>query len=208
MSFLEGIINHKKNEIWDRLAKEIGGEVSEKFWSRDRMYTHYKNWVSMLDMLEKPGYQFGGYQTRLNIPTVVTKDFYFEISKPGFFSKIFDKYDTEIVKIEDETFDKNFNIHISDKNHFKGLITKETTHLIWDLRPISIDFYCSIIDKEGEDSLGYLSIRKEGRITNFDQLKSMFHLKELVLDNLLKEGIITTEATRIDTVKILENMIG
>ncbi len=203
MSFLEKFVNHKKHEVWLRLAEELGGEIQENLVFRNRMYSNYKHWVSALDMFEKPGYRYGGYQTRLHIPVNLSEDFDFNISPATLLLKFQDKTKSNIILTGDENFDKKMVIKMSNHSVFPQLITSELMHLVWDLQKMEIDFH-----KEMHyQGIAILNIKKDGRVTDYTELKQMYSLMYMLLDNLSAAKIIDSNHTQPSGTEILNAIL-
>jgi len=196
MAFLEHIFGAKRIEVWKKISEELQGEFIENFWSKDKIRANYKNWKIILDTIEKPSYQLAGFETRIFIPYITDKEFFFDLHQRTFWSSVEDKIGFVSEKTGFEEFDKNFTLISNGTEQIKQIIDTKIINLISALKPIRISLQPSpeLLVKLPERH-NVLIVEKPGRISDYNQLLELINICKLLMDNMLSLNIITQEKT-------------
>jgi len=197
MAFLEHIFGTKRIEVWKKISDELGGEFIESFWNKDKIRANYKNWKIIIDTIEKPSYQLAGFETRIFIPYITDKEFFFDLHQRTFWSNIEDKIGFVSEKTGDDEFDKSFTLISNDTEVVKQIIDNKLINNISTIKPIRISLQNSPeLLVKFPDRHNVLIVEKPGRISDYNQLLELINICKILMDNMLRLNIITDEFTK------------
>lgn len=193
-----GLLEPRKKEIWQQLAKRIQADyVNKGFWEGDRVEAHVDNWIVVLDTHRvTTGKSSSTTYTRMRVPFVNLDNFYFKVYRKGFFSGVEQMLGLQDINIGCDDFDKDFTIKSNDEKKVKQLFSNEKIRrLIQDQPNINLQ----IQDYEGLSSASFpkgvdeLYFKVKGIIKDIDRLKELYELFAEVLKELCNIGSASSE---------------
>lgn len=127
MGLLKEVFGPSQKEIWSQIANEIGGELIDGgFWDKDILEYKHKQWTIVLDTYKAPGAkQSTSTYTRMRVPFVNQRNFYFNIYREGVFSSIGKLFGMQDIIIGDRFFDDQFIIKSNNEATIKQLLQSE-----------------------------------------------------------------------------------
>ena len=193
MEILASFFGPSKDEIWSKIAKDIGGTyVDAGFWGTDVLIYKHNDWELLLDTYTQSTGKSSTTYTRLRVPFVNKNKLKFSIYREGFFSSIGKFFGMQDILIGDFNFDKQFIIkgndefkikHILSDQHLKKLFNKQ--------RYVNIQ----IKDDEGwfaqkyPEDVDVLYFSSIGIIKEKNTLLNLFELFAAILDRLVEINI-------------------
>lgn len=194
---LRSVFGSPKHEIWEELAKEIGGQYVDQFLGGDCLVVRFGEWKVKLDSFYS-GNQYGGsYFTRMRAQFLSKDKFHFKIYRKSFYSSIWKFFGMHDIKIGEQKFDDNFIVKGNKQQKLKLLLQDTRLKHLIDAQPdIYFKIHKSLNDylfnedllSEKPDDIYELYFRCVGEIDNKYQLKSLFELFSLTLERLVEIG--------------------
>ncbi|MDS0524692.1 DUF3137 domain-containing protein [Clostridium sp. SHJSY1] len=196
-----GLFGPSQKEIWQQLAKEIQADYVKKgFWEGYRVEAHVDNWVIVLDTYTVQVGTAPITYTRIRVPFINLDNFYFKISKRGFFNGLGKILGMKDIEIGDENFDEAFTLKSNNEEKAKQLFANENIRrLIQNQSKINLEikddegFFKSRFPK-GVDEL-YFEIPDV--IKEIDRLKDLYELFSEVLKELCNIGLASDEEPKV-----------
>lgn len=110
MSILKNLLGPSKDDVWAKIAKDIGGEyIDGGFWKKDELKYEHKNWNLHLDTYTTGGKHSQTY-TRMRAPFFNQRGFRFRVTPKHLFSGIGKFFGAQDIEIGDLEFDEEFII--------------------------------------------------------------------------------------------------
>lgn len=186
----KSIFGASKDEIWEQIATDIGGEFIEGgFWGKDVLIYKHGEWQILLDTYVISTGTSSYPLTRMRAPFVNKDGLYFKISRKGFFSAIGKFFGMQDIEIGDSFFDDQFIIKGNDAEKIKLLLADGN---IKDLCQRQPRIELRIKDDEGRfgpdfpEGVDELYFECVGVIKETSLLKSLFALFCLILERLVR----------------------
>lgn len=187
--------------MWKEFTIETGGRFikREKAWLSDKTEIEYNGWSIFFDNYIITSGKFSHEMTRVIAPFVTVDDFRFEVYRSGFIRKIKKIFGAQDIEIGRPKFDKAFIIKANNEFKMKTLLQNEKIRsLIVAQKEVNI----VISDQKGiwENKLPKneleLTFYADGRITDFEILKSLLGLFQELLNNLEEMDAIKKPAVK------------
>ncbi len=184
MGLLRSVFGSSKHEIWEQIAKEIGGKYEDSFWGGDTLRVRSGKWKIITDTYSVGGYD---YSTPITTYTRITARFlskdglYFKVYRKGFYSSIGKFFGMQDIEIGDPKFDNNFIIKGNMKEKVKLLLQDTKLKQLIDAQPD----ICFRIRRTYKD-VYELYFKCEREIDEKSQLKNLLELFSLTLERLVQ----------------------
>ena len=190
MSKRKSIFGPSKDEIWEQIATDIGGEfIQGGFWGKDVLIYKHGEWQILLDTYVVSAGTSSYTVTRMRAPFVNKDDLYFKISRQGFFGSIGKLFGIQDIEIGDPFFDKQFIIKGNNPEKIKLLLADRNIKELCQRQP---RIHLRIKDDEGwfdtdfPEGVDALHFECVGVIKETALLKSLFALFCLILERLVR----------------------
>lgn len=187
-----GMLGASKEEIYRRVAEEIGGEfVKGGLMKGHKVVSIYKNWTIVLDTYTQSTGKTQTTYTRVRATFISKDDLRFKIYKSGVFSGIGKLFGMDVIKTGDPSFDEAYilkgNKELILKELFSNLKIQE---LFYDIDKVNLE----IKDSEGmlsnyPDGTDLLYFRAFGVIKDIDKLKKIIFLFCFILELFVVQDI-------------------
>jgi hypothetical protein len=181
-----------RKEIWDQLAREIDGKVTNSRWGRgDKVEATHGEWTVTLDTYVVSTGKTVIVFTRMRAPYVNPSGFRFEIYRKGFFSELGKLLGMQDIEVGYEDFDRDFIIKGNDEQQVKLLFSSATVR---DLISRQKDIHLSVKDDEGwfgatfPAGVDELVFTVVGVIKDVERLKLLYELFAETLEQLCRFG--------------------
>ena len=130
MSKRRSILGPSKDEIWQQIATDIGGEFIEGgFWDENVVVYKHGEWQIVLDTctvtVSTGATTTATTYTRMRAPFINKDGLYFKISREGFFSSIGKLFGMQDIEIGDRFFDDQFVIKGNSPEKIKLLLADD-----------------------------------------------------------------------------------
>lgn len=184
----------KRETMWRLLADQLQGEyVKSGFWTGgDKVRVDHAEWTITLDQYVVTTGKVTMVFTRLRAPFVSTTPFRFTVSRTHLFSGVAKLLGLMDIEVGDPPFDKDFVIKANDEQRIRQLLgSAQLRQLISGQKDVKF----SLKDDEGwfgskfPAGVDELCWEVLGTITDVDQLKKLFALFALTLDELVRIGV-------------------
>ena len=189
MGLLRSILGPSKDEIWDQIAKDIGGQYEDGgFLGRDVLRYQSGQWEITLDTYTTDGENSTTY-TRMRAPFVNKDSLYFKIYREGFFASIGKLFGMQDIQIGDPYFDDNFIIKGNNEGKIRRLLNAPRLKQLIQTQP-GICF--QVRDDEGwfgadfPEGVDELYFQCTGVIKGEERLKNLFNLFSNTLERLVQ----------------------
>ena len=184
------IFGPSKDDIWNQIATDIGGEFIEGgFWGKDVLVYKRGEWQILLDTYVVSTGQSSHTCTRMRAPFVNRDGLYFSVSRKGFFSSIGKLFGMQDIEIGDPFFDEQFIIKGNNSEKIKSLLADRNIRELCQRQP---RIKLRIKDDEGRfgpefpEGVDELYFECVGVIKETALLKSLFALFCLILERLVR----------------------
>jgi hypothetical protein len=175
-------------EVWRKLASQVGGELERKgTWKADKLRVEHGDWTITLDVRTVPGFKSEEHFTRLRAPVLNTEGFRFAIYQKTVLSRIAEYFAMDCIVTGYPMIDDAYVVRTNDEERIRGLLSKEEIRIrIEALR----DFYLHLHEDEGFHADQYpggveeLYLEVPDVIDDIDRLKQCYELFSLVLQTL------------------------
>jgi hypothetical protein len=148
-SLLTGFNAHRE-EVWQRLAEEFGGEFTQQqTWQTDRVQVKVDHWTVTLDIRTVPGFKSEQHFTRLRAPYVNHEGFRFTIYRKTLLSKVAELFGMEDIETGHPHLDDNYVVQANDKAKIKRLLANARIRALIERQP---DFYLHVQPAEEYDT--------------------------------------------------------
>lgn len=108
MSLLRALFGPSKDEVWNQLAREIGGTLVDGGWSGTKVQAQTGDWIVTLDTFTQSTGKNSTPYTRIRAPFVNRDGFRFTIYRSGVFTELGKFFGMQDVEIGDLFFDQAF----------------------------------------------------------------------------------------------------
>jgi len=183
------IFGPSKDEIWQQIAKEIGGEfIDNGFWKKDDLrYTH-KEWELLLDTFTRSHGKSSSTYTRLRVPFLNKDQLHFKIYREGFFSGIGKFFGMQDIQIHDERFNKDYIIQGNNPQKIEHLLSDHKLKILFEMVPkvnIEIKRDEGWFGQKYPNGVDVLYFESWGVLKDTETLKVLFRLFTTILDRLV-----------------------
>jgi hypothetical protein len=192
MPILERFFGPTRDEIWEQLAEEIGGNFYDGgLWLGDsKVRAHAGDWIVTLDTYRDAR---GTTFTRLRAPFVNKDGFVFSIFREDSFE---DRHsdDNQDLEVGQPDFDKTFVIKSNNVEEVKKLFSDEKIRKHLEKQSqvfFSAAKYSGWYSKDFPDGIGELLFQVRGEIKDLARLKELYALFGETLDQLCRIGAAT-----------------
>ena len=135
-----------KIQIWQTFAAETGGQLTiEPHWQTPKLVINFEHWQLIFDIYATEGVH-GNTLTRVRIPFINKRKFYFSLYHQDIFSEIGKLLGMQDIEIDYPEFDSSFVIKSNDKATIKALLARRE---ICRLLLTNADLCFEIRDNEG-----------------------------------------------------------
>jgi len=189
MNILRKLFGPYKDEVWQQLAHEFGGDFLEgEFWNKDIVHVHVDEWEIVLDTFTRKSGKHKKTYTRIMAPFINGDNLYFKIYRSGFFTGVAKYFGMQDIHINDDDFDKEFILKGNDEFKINWIFDNPTmkNHLSHTQH-----VHVEIKNNEGlfwkndySDGIDELYFEKRGVIKDLDELRHLFQLFALILDKI------------------------
>lgn len=189
MGILHTAFGPGKDEIWSKIAADIGGDyINGGFWGKDELRYQYLQWEILLDTYTVRSKNSSTTYTRMRAPFINKDGFYFKIYREGIFSSIGKLFGMQDIQICDPFFDEQYIIKSNSEDKVRRLFASEKLKQLINKQPqISLE----IRDDEGwfgqhfPDGTDELYFSCVGIIKDTYVLKALFDTFALTLELLV-----------------------
>jgi hypothetical protein len=192
MAILERFFKPTREEIWEQLAQEIGGNFYDGgFWLGDsKVRAQVGDWMVTLDTYKDNA---GTIFTRLRAPFVNKDGFIFSVFREGSYEDHHSK-DVQDLEIGHADFDEKFIIKSNNLEEVKKLFSDEEIRELLKKQPqvyFSAATESGWYSKDFPDGIGELLFQTRGEIKDIARLKQLYALFGETLDQLCRIGAAT-----------------
>lgn len=188
MNRLKSIFGQTVDEVWEKLCKQINGEIVDRgMWKDKRIEVKYKCWTIILDCYTIMAGETPMTYTRIRAPFINLDDFRFKIYNKNILNSI----GKEEIKTENEDFDNNYIIKTTNVEKMNIILSKEKIfNIILKQKEINLE----IRDDEGKFGVEFpknvdeIYFHTLGIIKDGERLKDLYHLFCELLDSLCEIG--------------------
>ncbi len=191
MPILERFFVPARDEIWEQLAEEIGGNFYDGgLWLGDsKVRAHVGDWIVTLDTYKDAG----TISTRLRAPFVNKDGFVFSIFQENSFE---DRHsnDTQDLEVGYVDFDERFVIKSNNVEEVKKLFSDDKIRELLKKQPqvyFSVSKDSGWYSKDFPDGIGELLFKVRSEIKDLARLKELYALFGETLDQLCRIGAAT-----------------
>jgi hypothetical protein len=191
MPILERFFVPTRDEIWEQLAEEIGGNFYDGgLWLGDsKVRAHVGDWIVTLDTYKDAG----TISTRLRAPFVNKDGFVFSIFRENSFE---DRHsdDTQDLEVGHVDFDERFVIKSNNVEEVKKLFSDDKIRELLKRQPqvyFSAAKDSGWYSKDFPDGIGELLFKVRSEIKDLARLKELYALFGETLDQLCRIGAAT-----------------
>ena len=190
---LRKLFGPSKDEVWNLLAGQIGGEFKPgKGWTgRSRVDARVGPWVVTLDTFTVNTGKSNITFTRMRAPFVNRDGFRFTITRAGIFSPAARVLGFQDVEVGDPAFDKAFVIKTNDEPRVRTFLADPDLRARLALQPT---LTLSVLDDEGwfgatfPEGVDELKFHTVGVIKDLVRLQQLFELFAATLNRLCHIG--------------------
>jgi hypothetical protein len=202
MSLRNELFKDKEN-IYKKLAFDLNGNFSHgDFTNPVRVSVPYKNWTIVADTFvvmelinTSSGNPYGGNSehTRIRVPFIRKQNFTFAITTANALDSFAKFFGSQDITVDDEQFDNQFIIKGSDKSNVKLLFSNPSVKKsLSEMNDVNL----VLRNQEGflgtplPENINELFFKAGDVIMDENELKSLIHLFEALLDELCHLGCI------------------
>lgn len=183
-------------DVWGQIAHEINGQLIHGEIGQLKIQKSYANWIIKLDITGRTGNLLGGVGgtriLRVRSPYLSEDGFQFKISRKTIWSNLRALISFKQVKTEYPSFDKSFLLRGNSAENLLALLNPvEIRNLIEKQREFLFEAKVpSLLDglPSNVRMLQFQTLALAQTIHNVEQIKSVFHLHQAVLDQLCEIG--------------------
>lgn len=188
MGILRDIFGPSKNEVWQALCSEIGGEfIDGGFWGGTKVKVRSGEWTIVLDTFNRSSGKSSTPYTRIRAPYVNPDGFKFKIYNENIFTDIGKLFALQDITVGFPEFDNRFIIKGNDETKVKELFADSELRGLIDLQPsilLQVKDDEGIFGAEFPEGVDELYFEVMGVIKDMERLKSLFDLFGEVLNRL------------------------
>lgn len=190
MGVLRTIFGPSRGEIWNQIAKDIGGRFEDGgVFGRDVLRYKSGEWEITLDSYAVSTGKSVMFFTRMRAPFVNKDGLYFKIYREGFFASMGKFFGMQDQEIGDPDFDDNFVIKGNNTEKLRLLLNDGRLKELIHVQP-NICF--QIRDDEGwfganfPEGVDELHFRCHGVLKDENLLKNLFDMFCITLERLVQ----------------------
>jgi hypothetical protein len=193
MKALRSYFGPSREEIWRQLSQELGAAyVDGSFWKGNgKVVVTHKEWQVTLDVFVVHAGKTPISYTRLRAPYVNADGFRFTAYEKSVFSNIAKVFGMQDLEVGYPEFDERFIIKATHEPQLKRLFSNERMREILDHQP---KVHITVKDDEGwfrptfPHGVDELCVMVRGVVKDLGQLKELYELFEVTLDQLCEIG--------------------
>lgn len=196
MSFFRGLFGPSRDEIWQQVAEDMGGEfLKGGLFTPAKLEVKLREWTITLDTYTVNHGKSSSTYTRIRAPFKSNNGFRFKVYSKGIFSDIGKMMGMQDIQIGVDDFDEKYIIKGNDEEKVKALIINKDLRALINGQPkISLE----IKDKDGAfnkvpEGVDIIYFNEAGVIKDVERLKQLFLLFANTLDHLCKMGVASEE---------------
>lgn len=188
-----GWFGPSRDEVWERLSREIGGEfIAGSFWKRGYVQKRVDHWWITLDTVShQNGEHNHAVSTRLRAPYANPDGFRFTLYQSGFFSGLGRALGMQDVEIGDPAFDDAFVVKGNDESKVVALLADPALREMLASLPrmrLEVKNPGSWFGPSYPPNTDLLCFETHGVVTDLDQLKRFFAVFSALLRRLCAIG--------------------
>ena len=188
MGLLRELFGPSKDEIWSQLSQEIGARFTKGDWGQNsKVELSDKSWTITLNYVQGKNNSW----TIMRAPYVNADGFRFELYRTGLFTGLGKLLGMQDIEIGDPLFDEHFVIKSNMEAKVKQLLDPPGIRAHFESAP---GIHLLVKDDEGwfgatfPEGVDELSFETNGLIRDIEELKLLFELFSLLLDQLCRIG--------------------
>lgn len=188
MSVNKESFHASKDQIWEQLARELGGKMVKGNWGEgDKVIARHRRWAVTLDTFTISVAKTCTLYTRLRAPYENADGFRFTIYRKNPLSNIGKLLGMQDVLTGDAAFDEGFIVKSSEEAKVCTLLSNAHIRQLIFAQP---EILLQVKDDEGwfgsdfPQGVDELYFEAPGVIVNLEHLQSLFNLFAEVLDGL------------------------
>jgi hypothetical protein len=198
MPILERFFGPDRDEIWEKLADEVGGNFYDGgFWLGDsKVRAQVADWIVTLDTYRD---HRNAVYTRIRAPFVNKDGFIFTVYRVGSFEDEHAADDSDI-QLGLADFDDAFVIKSNNLEQAKKLFSDEKIRTLLTDQPavfFNASKHSGWYSAEFPEGVGELLFQARGEIKNLPRLKRLYELFGETLDRLCQIGSATHDKTGV-----------
>lgn len=190
MGLLRSVFGPSRDEIWGRIAQEIGGDYEEGgFFQKGALRFRAGEWEITLDTYTVSSGNSSTTYTRMRAPFVNKDGFYFKIYRQGFFAAVGKTFGMQDIQVGDPLFDDHFVVQANNERKVRLLLDDAQLRRLIEAQP-HISF--QIRDDDGwfgkhfPEGVDELYFQCHGVLKDKRLLKSLFDMFTRTLDRLVR----------------------
>lgn len=193
MGFLRAMFGPSRDEVWSRLAGQVGGRFEDRgFWGGGgRVQVDVGEWTVTLDTYTVSTGKHSTTYTRLRAPYVNRDGLRFSIRRRHLFDGIGRMLGLQDVEVGHRAFDDAFVIKATDESKVRRLFANADLRRLLEAQP---DVLLEVRDDEGwfgakfPDGVDELRFQAHGVIRDEARLRALFDLFAETLHTLCHVG--------------------
>ena len=192
-SWRRRLFGPSKEEVWSRLAEQIGGRIiDEGFWRGGKRFeVEAGEWTITLDVYAVSTGETATFFTRMRAPYVNRDGFRFRVHRKSVFTWLGKLFGQQDIEVGDADFDENFVVQGNHESKVRRLLRNERLRELMEAQP-GICF--GVKDDEGwfgrkfPEGVDELYFVTGGIITDVERLRLLYELFADTLEELCRMG--------------------
>lgn len=189
MGILHAIFGPSRDEIWKKVAKDIGGEYIEGgFWDKDVLLYHSGPWTLALDTYTVSSGDSSTTYTRLRVPFLNKDELKFTVYESNIFSGIGKFFGMQDLEIGSPVFDENYIVKGNDPLKIQKIFRGDKIQDLMSRIPgisLTLEHDEGWLFQKHPKGVHVLSLKIARTVKDTIQLKCMFLLFVHILDRLV-----------------------
>ncbi len=189
---LRELFGPSKEEIWQKLCAEIGGDfIKGGFWRGDKVVARAKDWTITLDTYTVHTQHSHVTYTRMRAPYVNPDGFRFKIYRKGIFSELGKMLGMRDIEVGYPEFDEAFIIKGRDELQLRSLFASDRLRALLEIQPaimLQVKDDERIFGRQFPDGVDELYFQVAGVIKDVKRLKDLYELFAVTLNRLCEIG--------------------
>jgi hypothetical protein len=195
MSLRQRLFGPNADELWRQVSEQIGAQFVDGGWcGGDKVVATHGPWSITLDRYHVHVGKIVVPMTRMRAPYVNPDGFRFTIYPASFFSGIATRLGMQDVVVGHEAFDREFVIKGTSEPYLRDLFANDRLRELLAGQPhigLSVEDDEGYFGKEFPQGVDQLKAERSGVVTDVDQIKRLFELFTVTLDQLHRIGVAT-----------------
>jgi len=193
MSLLNNIFGSSRDDVWTKIASEIGGRQSNGgLFGKSNLTLNHREWTILMDHFSRGGKNKTHY-TRLRATFLNKTGFLFQIRRKNMLSPVGKFLGVQDIQLGDEFFDEQFIIKANNEDVIKDLLSNEDLKNYISYQPkvlLKIAHEETFFFKKGQpDGVDELYFECRGILKNEEIINGLFILFKAMLDRLVAVGL-------------------